>query len=127
MAGGTSTQVRVPSDIHTNPFHQLTGLDVTSTSRYSVWVWDAFHIDGPQVPPIPVRLSFVKLFLELSFDPALLTPKGIMASDDLEVEAWYLEGWAFYPMAELAHDSADGKLEGPGLAARETAWRHAEG
>ena len=116
VAGRTSTQVRVPSDIHTNPFHQLTSPDVASTSRYSVWVWDVFHIDDLQVPLIPVRLPLVKLFLELSlFDPALLTLKGIMTSDDLGAEAWYLEGWTPYLMAELAHDSPDRKLEGPGL------------
>ena len=74
-----------------------------------------FHIDDPKVPSIPVLLSFIKLLLELSFDPALLTLKGTMASDNLEVEAWYLGGWAFYLMAKLAHDSADGELEGPGL------------
>ena len=78
--------------------------------------------DDPKVPSIPVRLSLVKLFLELSlFDQALLTLQGIMASDDQEVEAWYLEGWAFYLMAELAHDSPDGKLEGEGLTWEELA------
>ena len=87
-----------------------------------MWAWDVFHIDDPRVPSIPVRLSLVKLFLELSlFDPALLTLQGIMASDDQEVEAWYLEGWAFYLMAELAHDSRDGKLEGEGLTWEELA------
>ena len=44
-----------------------------------------------------------------------------MASDDQEVEAWYLEGWAFYLMAELAHDSPNGKLEGEGLTWEELA------
>jgi len=69
------------------------------------------RVDDSRVPSIPVRLSLVKLFLELSlFDPALLTLQGIMASDDQEVEAWYLEGRAFYLMAELAHDSPNGKL-----------------
>ena len=72
--------------------------------------------DDPKVPSIPVRLSLVKLFLELSlFNPALLTLQGIMGSDDQEVEAWYLEGWAFYLMAELAHGSPNGKLEGEGF------------
>jgi len=69
-----------------------------------------------------VRLSLVKMFLELSlFNPALLTLQGIMASDDQEVEGWYLEGWAFYLMAELAHDSPNGKLEGESLAWEELA------
>ena len=78
---------------------------------------DLCRIDDPQVPSIPVRLSLVKMFLELSqFNPALLTLQGIMASDDHGVEAWYLEGWAFYLMAKLTHNSPNGKLEGKGLA-----------
>jgi hypothetical protein len=81
-----------------------------------------YTADDPKVPSIPVRLSLVKLFLELSlFNPALLTLQGIMASDDQEVEAWYLEGWAFYLMSELARDSPNGKLEGEGLAWEELA------
>ena len=44
-----------------------------------------------------------------------------MASDDQEAEAWYLEGWAFYLMAELAHESPSGKLEGEGLTWEELA------
>ena len=55
------------------------------------------------------------------FNPALITLQGIMASDDQEVEAWYLEGWGFYLMAELAHDSPNGKLEGEGLGWEELA------
>ena len=83
---------------------------------------DLCQADDPQVPSIPVRLSLVKLFLELSlFNPALLTLQGIMGSDDQEVEAWYLEGWAFYLMAEVAQDSPNGKLEGEGLTWEELA------
>ena len=53
----------------------------------------------------------MKLFLELSlFTPALLVLQGIMASDDQEVEAWYLEGWCFFLMAEQAQENG-GKLE----------------
>jgi len=63
----------------------------------------------------PVGLSLIKLFLELSlFDPALLTLQGVMASDNQEVEAWYLEGWAFCLLAELTHESLNWKLEGEG-------------
>ena len=110
------------SDIHKNLFHQLTSPDVTSTSQYSVWVWDLFHIDDPQALSIPVRLSLVELLLELLlFDPALLTLQGIMASDDQEVEVCYLEGWAFYLMAELTHDLPNEKLEGEGLTWKELA------
>jgi hypothetical protein len=36
--------------------------------------------------------------------------QGIMASDDEEVEAWYLEGWCFFLMAEQARERG-GKLD----------------
>lgn len=53
----------------------------------------------------------MKLFLELSlYTPALLVLQGIMASDDQEVEAWYLEGWCFFLMAEQAQENG-GKLD----------------
>ena len=69
------------------------------------------HVDDPPLPPIPARLSIVKLFLELSlYTPALLVLQGIMASDDQEVEAWYLEGWCFFLMAEQAKENG-GKLD----------------
>jgi hypothetical protein len=58
------------------------------------------------MPPIDTRLSLVKLFLELSlFTPALLVLQGVMASDDQVVEAWYLEGWCFFLMAEQAKEN----------------------
>jgi hypothetical protein len=68
-------------------------------------------VDDPQLPPIASRLSLTKLFLELSlFTPALMVLQGIMASDDEEVEAWYLEGWCFFLMAEQAREQG-GKLD----------------
>jgi len=42
-----------------------------------------------------------------------------MASDDQEVKAWYMKGWAFYLMTELTHKSSNGKLQGEGLALEE--------
>ena len=106
------------SNVRTSPSQQLTAPYAASILWCTLLIvmGNLYRVDDPQVPPIPVRLSLVKLFLELSlFNPALLTLQGIMASDDQEVEAWYLEGWAFYLMAELAHDSPNGKLEGEGL------------
>ncbi len=68
-------------------------------------------VDDPRLPPIPSRLAIVRLFLELSlYTPALLVLQGIMATDDQEVEAWYLEGWCFFLMAEQAQESG-GKLD----------------
>ena len=49
------------------------------------------------VPAIPMRLSLVKLLIELElYATALLVVHGIMSSNDQDVEAWYLEGWCFY-------------------------------
>ncbi len=78
-----------------------------------VWTkWKDLDLDDPALPPIPTRLSLVKLFLELSlYTPALLVLQGIMSTDDQEVEAWYLEGWCFFLMAENAKESGDGKLD----------------
>ncbi|KAF9036207.1 TPR-like protein [Panaeolus papilionaceus] len=68
--------------------------------------WKDLEPDDPKLPPIPNRVALVKLFLELAlYTPALLVLHGIMASDDQEVEAWYLEGWCFYLMAEQAQEN----------------------
>ncbi|KAL0573692.1 hypothetical protein V5O48_008263 [Marasmius crinis-equi] len=68
--------------------------------------WKDLDIDDPKIPPIETRLSLVKLFLELSlFTPALLVLHGVMSSDDEEVEAWYLEGWCYFLMAEQAKEN----------------------
>ncbi|TCD69341.1 hypothetical protein EIP91_007897 [Steccherinum ochraceum] len=73
------------------------------------WVsWKDLDPDSSNLPPIPSRLSLVKLFLELSlFTPALTVLQGVMAVDDQEVEAWYLEGWCFYLMAEQAKETGE--------------------
>lgn len=78
-----------------------------------VWArWKDLDLDDPALPPIPTRLSLTKLFLELSlYTPALLVLQGIMSTDDQEVEAWYLEGWCFFLMAESAKESGNGKLD----------------
>lgn len=73
--------------------------------------WKDLEPDDPNMPPISARLALVKLFLELSlYTPALLVLQGVMASDDQEVEAWYLEGWCFFLMSEEAQAN-DGKLD----------------
>ncbi|KIY44158.1 TPR-like protein [Fistulina hepatica ATCC 64428] len=73
--------------------------------------WKDLDPDHPKIPPISTRLALVKMFLELSlFSPALLVLQSIMASNDQDVEAWYLEGWCFYLMAENAKENG-GQLE----------------
>ncbi|KAI0833481.1 hypothetical protein BC628DRAFT_1406501 [Trametes gibbosa] len=73
--------------------------------------WKDLDLDDSRLPPIPSRLALVKLFLELAlYTPALLVLQGIIATDDQEVEAWYLEGWCFFMMAEQAQETG-GKLD----------------
>ena len=71
------------------------------------WVsWKDLDQDDSRVPPIPTRISLVKMFIELElFEPALLVLAGIIESDDQEVEAWYREGWCFFLMAEKAQEN----------------------
>jgi len=58
------------------------------------------------MPPLPVRLSLTRLFLELSlYMNALEILTGVLATNDEEVEGWYLEGWCFFLMAEQARES----------------------
>lgn len=87
----------------------------TSTKvRLSIYWYPSYintlFSDDSRVPPIPTRISLVKMFLELElYEPALMVLTGIIESDDQEVEAWYLEGWCFFLMAEKAQENG-GKL-----------------
>ncbi|KAF8830681.1 hypothetical protein HHX47_DHR2001174 [Lentinula edodes] len=71
------------------------------------WIsWKDLDLDDSKVPPIPARLGLVRLFLELSiYSPALLVLHGVMTADDEEVEAWYLEGWCYFLIAEQAKEN----------------------
>ncbi|EJD06692.1 uncharacterized protein FOMMEDRAFT_102559 [Fomitiporia mediterranea MF3/22] len=62
--------------------------------------------DDSKLPPIPTRIELSKRFIESSeYSPALSVLQTVMASDDQEVEAWYLEGWCFFLMAEQAKET----------------------
>ncbi|KAF8588289.1 TPR-like protein [Ramaria rubella] len=74
--------------------------------------WKDLDPDSTAMPSLPVRLSLTRLFLELSlFAHALSILSGVLAADDQEVEAWYLEGWCFYLMAEQARET-EANVEG---------------
>ena len=45
-----------------------------------------------------------------NYNAALSVLQSVMESDDQEVEAWYLQGWCFFLMAESAKE-ADTKVE----------------
>ncbi|KIO16272.1 hypothetical protein M407DRAFT_34073 [Tulasnella calospora MUT 4182] len=60
-------------------------------------VWKDLESDGAALPPISSRLSLTRLMLELSmYTQALAILHGVLASDEQEVEAWYLQGWCFF-------------------------------
>lgn len=59
-----------------------------------------------KLPPVPTRIELTKRFLELhNYNAALSVLQSIMESDDQEVEAWYLQGWCFFLMAENAKET----------------------
>jgi len=63
--------------------------------------------DELKIPAISSRIELTKRFLEVQeFAAALHVLQSIMASDDQDVEAWYLEGWCFYLMAEQAKETS---------------------
>ncbi|KZT20139.1 TPR-like protein [Neolentinus lepideus HHB14362 ss-1] len=68
--------------------------------------WKNLELDDETMPSIETRLSLVKLLLELSlFKSALEVLQGVIATNDQSVEAWYLEGWCFFLMAEQAREN----------------------
>ena len=69
-------------------------------------LWKDLDPDSPLLPAIPARLGLTKIFLELSlWASALIILQEVLAADDQNVDAWYLEGWCFYLMAEKAKET----------------------
>ncbi|KAF8312478.1 TPR-like protein [Clavulina sp. PMI_390] len=67
--------------------------------------------DDPRYPPISSQLSLARRFLELSlFSQALLLLQNILGMDDEEVDAWYLQGWCFFLMAQKVKETGE-KIE----------------
>ncbi|KAG8921592.1 hypothetical protein FRC02_012493 [Tulasnella sp. 418] len=70
-------------------------------------LWKDLDADDPLLPPFSVRLSLTRLLLELSlYHQALTILQDIIASDDQDVEAWYLEGWCFFLMGDAVKEGA---------------------
>ncbi len=88
-------------------WNTLSGLD---TGKYALCVhyacFDIIVLDDALLPLMSTRIELAKRFIELAdHASALQVIQSVMASDDQEVEAWYLEGWCFYLMAEQAKES----------------------
>ncbi|KZS94201.1 TPR-like protein [Sistotremastrum niveocremeum HHB9708] len=69
--------------------------------------WKDIKPEDPKQPSPSVLLSLTRLFLELAlYPPALAVIQSILAVDDQEVEAWYLEGWCFVLMSEQVKETS---------------------
>ncbi|KAH7907706.1 hypothetical protein BJ138DRAFT_1092322 [Hygrophoropsis aurantiaca] len=76
--------------------------------------------------PLSTRLALAKMFIELgAYAEALGVLQGVLAADDGEVEAWYLQGWAFWLMGERAREGGGGEGEGEEELGWEELWRDA--
>ncbi|KAH7917578.1 TPR-like protein [Leucogyrophana mollusca] len=80
------------------------------------------HTLLPADASIPTRLALAKMFVELgAYAEALSVLQAVLAADDTEVEAWYIEGWAFWLMGERAKERGEA-VDGLGW---EELWRDA--
>ncbi|KAG9094056.1 hypothetical protein FS749_013211 [Ceratobasidium sp. UAMH 11750] len=79
--------------------------------------WRELPPGDPKIPGGETRLQLAKLMLELGGNgDALEVIAGVVAEDDQDVEAWYLEGWCLWGMAERvkAGEKLGGEDEGKG-------------
>ncbi|KAG8736946.1 hypothetical protein FRC10_008701 [Ceratobasidium sp. 414] len=79
--------------------------------------WRELPPGDPRIPDGDTRLQLAKLMLELGGNgDALEVIAGVVAEDDQDVEAWYLEGWCLWGMAERvrAGEKLGGEDEGKG-------------
>ncbi|CAE6491486.1 unnamed protein product [Rhizoctonia solani] len=80
-------------------------------SASNAWAtWRDLPPGDSKIPDGETRLQLAKLMLELGLSgDALEIIAGVVAEDDQDVEAWYLEGWCLWDMAERV--KAGEKLE----------------
>ncbi|KAG8748917.1 hypothetical protein FRC11_011744 [Ceratobasidium sp. 423] len=81
-------------------------------SALAAWeTWRELPPGDTKIPEGETRLQLAKLMLELGLNgEALEVIAGVVAEDDQDVEAWYLEGWCLWGMAERV--KAGERLEG---------------
>ncbi|KAG9124646.1 hypothetical protein FRC07_010798 [Ceratobasidium sp. 392] len=84
--------------------------------------WRDLPPGDPKIPTGETRLQLAKLMLELGTNgTALEVIAGVVAEDDQDVEAWYLEGWCLWGMAERVKvgEKLGGEGEGKGKGKEE--------
>jgi predicted negative regulator of RcsB-dependent stress response len=66
------------------------------------------RLDDTKSAPPAALLSLTRTFIELGlYTQALENLQTVLATDDEEVEAWYLQGWCFVLMAEQARETGE--------------------
>lgn len=74
--------------------------------------------------PIPVRVARAKLLLECgAYSDALSLLEGVLATDDANVEAWYLMGWSWFLVAERRKDGDMAVIQGLGEDGEQLEWQ----
>ena len=74
--------------------------------------------------PIQTRIARAKLLLECSAYPdALALLEGVLATDDTNIEGWYLMGWTWWLLAERKKDGDAPASAEPGDDGQELEWR----
>lgn len=74
--------------------------------------------------PIPVRVARAKLLLECSaYSDALSLLEGVLATDDANVEGWYLMGWSWFLLAERRKEGDMTVVQGLGEDGEQLEWQ----
>ncbi|CDZ96219.1 Tetratricopeptide TPR1 [Phaffia rhodozyma] len=70
--------------------------------------WRDRELGDPLIPSIQTRLSLARLLLEYHrFSEATTLLRGVLDEDDEDVEAAYLEGWAWFLRGEQIEDTEE--------------------
>ncbi|KAL4074886.1 hypothetical protein V8B97DRAFT_1868111 [Scleroderma yunnanense] len=73
--------------------------------------------------PIPIRIARAKLLLECSaYADALSLLEGVLATDDTNVEGWYLMGWSWWLVAERRKEGDTSVVQGIGEDGENLEW-----
>ena len=74
--------------------------------------------------PVPTRITRAKLLLECSvYSDALSVLEGVLATDDTNVEGWYLMGWAWWLVAERKKEGDTNATQGLGDDSENLEWQ----
>lgn len=98
---------------------QLRTDDAQAALRKSLGLWKDLPPEDLSIPDFAVRISLVRLLMEVSLEfEALEVLERLILEDDQSVEAWYLGGWCLYLLAEKQQAPKDVTEEDPNESPR---------